>query len=553
MTESKKTKEQLFKEIAELRKKNAALEKSVTKLRNAEEAVRTERDKLQSLMDGLASTEIGIDIVGIDYKVLFQNQVLKRRFGDIAGEYCYKKYMGLKKPCDFCPMIKAVKNKKVEMVELTGLDGRNYELISAPLTNPDGHVDKAIEILRDITERKKAEEESRRHRDHLEDLVNERTAELKKINERLQEEVSERKHLEKEYRDSEEKFRRMTSSAAKDAIIMLDNEGNISYWNKAAKKIFGYSRREALRKKCHLLLGPERFYDAYRKGFAEFKKSGKGPLLGKTLELAAVKKDGSEFPIELSVSAVNLRGKWNAIGIVKDITKRKEMEKKLMLQEKLAILGQLAGGVGHELRNPLGAIKNAAYFLNMALKKPEQEVKETLELLKKEVTASESIISSLLGFARPKPPSRHKVNVNEIIDEVLKKNNILGRNKVEARLTKTLPSILADPVQLTQVFGNLVLNAIQAMPEGGELVIETNLDNRKYVVVSFTDTGNGIPEDILGKLFEPLFTTKAKGIGLGLAVSKTLVEGHGGTIEVESKVGKGSTFNVRLPIRPKSK
>ena len=553
MTESKKTKEQLFKEIAKLRKKIASLEKSVTKFRNAEEAVRTERDKLQSLMDGLASTEIGIDIVGIDYNVIFQNPVLKNRFGDIIGEFCYEKYMGLKKPCDFCPMIKAVKNRKVEMVELTGVDGRNYELISAPLTNPDGSVDKAIEIIQDITERKKAEEELRRHRDHLEDLVNERTAELKKINERLQEEVSKRKHLESEYRDSEEKFRRMTSSAAKDAIIMLDNKGNISYWNKAAKKIFGYSRLEALKKECHLLIGPKHFYDTYRKGFAEFKKSGKGPVLGKTLELMAVKKDGSEFPIELSVSAVNLRGKWNAIGIVKDITKRKEMEKKLMRQEKLAILGQLAGGVGHELRNPLGAIKNAAYFLNMALEKPEQEVKETLELLEKEVTTSERIISSLLGFARPKPPSRHKVNVNEIIDEVSKRNNIPGSIKVEALLTKTLPSIMADPVQLTQVFGNLVLNSIQAMPEGGELVIETNLDNRKYVVASFTDTGNGIHEDILEKLFEPLFTTKAKGIGLGLAVSKTLVEGHGGTIEVESTVGKGSTFTVKLPIRPKSK
>jgi two-component system sensor kinase FixL len=553
MTESKKTKQQIIKEIAGLRKKIASLEKSEAKFRSAEEAIRTERDKLQTLMDGLASTEIGIDIVGIDYNVIFQNPVLKNRFGDIVGEFCYEKYMGLKKPCDFCPMIKAVKNRKVEMVELTGLDGRNYEITLAPLTNPDGSVSKAIEIIQDITERKQAEEELRKHRDHLEDLVIERTAELKKINEKLQEEISERKHLETKYRDSEEIFRRMTSSAAKDAIIMLDNEGNISYWNKAAKKIFGYSEPEALRKECHLLIGPKRFYDAYRKGFTEFKKSGKGPVLGKTLELMAVKKDGSEFPIELSVSAVNLRGKWNAIGIVRDITERKEMEKKLMRQEKLAILGQLAGGVGHELRNPLGAIKNAAYFLNMALEKPEQEVKETLELLEKEVSTSERIISSLLGFAHPKPPLRHKVNVNEIIDEVSKRNKIPGRIKVEVRLTKTLPSIIADPVQLTQVFGNLVLNSIQAMPEGGVLVIETNLDNRKYVVASFADTGNGIHEDILEKLFEPLFTTKAKGIGLGLAVSKTLVEGHGGTIEVESTVGKGSTFTVKLPIRPKSK
>jgi signal transduction histidine kinase len=228
-----------------------------------------------------------------------------------------------------------------------------------------------------------------------------------------------------------------------------------------------------------------------------------------------------------------------------------ELEKaqeKLVRKEKLAVLGQLAGGVGHELRNPLGAIKNAAYFLNMALEEPEPEVKETLEILDKEVAASECIISSLLDFARPKPLTQRKVNINDIVQGVLSRNNIPENVMVVTQLDEALPTILADADQLSQVFANIILNAIQAMPEGGQLAIKTESLNPWWMAVSFIDTGVGIPEENLKKVLEPLFTTKAKGIGLGLALSKTLVERHRGTIEVQSEVGKGSTFTVSLPI-----
>ena len=218
---------------------------------------------------------------------------------------------------------------------------------------------------------------------------------------------------------------------------------------------------------------------------------------------------------------------------------RKEMQQRLLRSEKLAVLGQLAGGVGHELRNPLGAIKNAAYFLNMALEKPEPEVKETLEILEQEVASSERIISSLLGFARPKPPTLRKVDINSIIQEALSRASVPENVEAVSQLDKTVPTILADPDQLGQVFGNIILNAVQAMPEGGKLTIKSEVPAPEWVNISFTDTGIGIPKENLTKLFEPLFTTKAKGIGLGLAVTKTLVEGLGGTIEAQSEVGKG--------------
>ena len=226
----------------------------------------------------------------------------------------------------------------------------------------------------------------------------------------------------------------------------------------------------------------------------------------------------------------------------------REAQEELVRKEKQAVLGQLAGGVGHELRNPLGAIKNAAYFLNMAVEKPETEVKESLDILTKEVAASEHIISSLLGFARPKSPTLRKMDINEVVQEALSQNAVPENVKVVTQLNESLPTIMADPEQLGQVFGNIMLNAIQAMPEGGQLVVKSEVPSSGWVAASFTDTGAGIPKENLGKLFEPLFSTKAKGIGLGLALSKTLVEGHGGTIEVESEEGKGSTFTVRLPV-----
>ena len=183
----------------------------------------------------------------------------------------------------------------------------------------------------------------------------------------------------------------------------------------------------------------------------------------------------------------------------------------------------------------------------MAIGEPEPEVKETLEILEKEVGTSDRIISSLLDFARPKAPVREKLDINQLIKEALSRTTVPENIRVVSQLDETAPNILADRDQLERVFGNLVLNGIQAMPEGGELTVESTISDPDWVTVSFTDTGVGIPEEELAKVLEPLFTTKAKGIGLGLALSRVLVEEHGGTIGVESEVGKGSTFKVRLP------
>jgi PAS domain S-box-containing protein len=218
----------------------------------------------------------------------------------------------------------------------------------------------------DITERKLAEEELAKHRDHLEELVETRTLEITEANKLLRQEVSTRKKAEGELRDSEEIFRKITASAL-DAIIMMNDNGNISYWNEAAEEIFGYSAQEALGMEMHTFIAPQKYFGAYEKGVHAFKETGKGPVVGKTLELTAMRGDGTEFPIELSVSAVKIKSRWHSIGILRDITDRKKAEEeiatRLRYEEGLAACSRilLTGTETEEdLSQALGYLLNAA-------------------------------------------------------------------------------------------------------------------------------------------------------------------------------------------------
>jgi signal transduction histidine kinase len=228
-----------------------------------------------------------------------------------------------------------------------------------------------------------------------------------------------------------------------------------------------------------------------------------------------------------------------------------EAQEQLLRQEKLAILGQLAGGVAHELRNPLGSIRNAVYFLDMALETPTPEIKNSLQILNRGVDTAERIIHSLLDFARTNVPTRQEIDLNHVIQETLSHVNVPENIQATFQRDEDLPLILADPGQLERVLDNLIRNAIQAMPDGGRLALQTSASPQVlepgWVSVSCSDTGVGIPPENLEQIFEPLFTTKSKGIGLGLAITRTLVQAHGGSIQVHSQEGQGSTFTMRLP------
>lgn len=234
--------------------------------------------------------------------------------------------------------------------------------------------------------------------------------------------------------------------------------------------------------------------------------------------------------------------------MVEDRTKDLETAHEALIRtEKLAFLGELAGGVGHELRNPLGVITNAVYYLESTMPPNEDKLEEYLKIIGTEARVASRIVSDLMDFARLKQTNKEFVNISELVAKVLEKLPSPENISVETQLPQDLPSIPMDEIQITQVLTNLVTNAYQAMADGGELTISSQIVNG-HMQLSVADTGTGISEDHKVRLFEPLFTTKARGIGLGLAISNRLTEANGGTIQVESEEGKGATFIIRLPI-----
>ncbi len=221
----------------------------------------------------------------------------------------------------------------------------------------------------------------------------------------------------------------------------------------------------------------------------------------------------------------------------------------LVKREKLAILGQLAGGVGHELRNPLGVMTNALYYLDAVLRDDRPEVKEYLGILRTQIGLSEKIIGDLLDFARVKTPQREPVAIGELVSEQLARLGPLNGVSLESEIPKDLPPVCIDRVQMGQVVLNLLTNAMQAMDTGrGTLSLRATLEQPDRLRLDVADTGSGIASADAPRIFEPLFTTKARGIGLGLAVSRTLVQANGGDITFASEPGRGTTFTVRLPI-----
>jgi len=224
-----------------------------------------------------------------------------------------------------------------------------------------------------------------------------------------------------------------------------------------------------------------------------------------------------------------------------------EARQQLVRHQKLAMLGRVAGGLGHELRNPLRAIKDAAYFLDMLLEDPEPEVKDMLHVLQAETAAAERIINSLLDLAWPRRGERHPLSINNLVEGSVARQPLPENIDVICHLDRLLPDVLADAGQLARVLDSIISNAVQAMPNGGRLSVSCRQDG-EGVAVSVSDTGMGIENESIPRLFEPFFTTKARSIGLGLSIAKGLVEEHGGTIEVKSAVGEGSTFTLWLPL-----
>jgi signal transduction histidine kinase len=208
--------------------------------------------------------------------------------------------------------------------------------------------------------------------------------------------------------------------------------------------------------------------------------------------------------------------------------------------------------VGHELRNPLGAIKNAVYYIRGKLTRSEVAEKEPrvlefLDIVDGEVNSSNKIINDLLGFSRIGKPSVSPTTIKKMVDDALARVPVPKNIELDEHMGGDSTEIEVDAGQIQQVLVNVITNAVQAMPEGGKLTISTR-KREGFLELDIADTGSGIADEVRGKIFDPLFTTRAKGIGLGLAVSKSIIERHGGKIEAKSEAGKGTTFTISLPL-----
>jgi signal transduction histidine kinase len=273
--------------------------------------------------------------------------------------------------------------------------------------------------------------------------------------------------------------------------------------------------------------------------------------------------------MEIRVRMMEYKGHKARVAAIMDITERKQTmeallqrtaqledaQEQLVRQERLATLGQLAGSIGHELRNPLGVISNAVYFLKMTQSNASDKVKEYLDIIEKETRTSDKIVTDLLDFTRIKSVDRRPVPVSKLIHQSLERQPVPPSIDVALEIPADLPQIYADPQHVTQILVNLISNACQAMESkvinNGKLKVSAAVQDA-MVKIDVQDMGVGIPPENMKKLFEPLFTTKVKGIGLGLAVSRKLIEANGGRIEAESEAGKGSTFTVYLPVYKES-
>ena len=384
---------------------------------------------------------------------------------------------------------------------------------------------------------------------------------------------------------SEACFRGLLESAP-DAMVIVNTENEILMVNEQLEMMFGYDRAEILGEKDEILI-PARF-SRHREQSLEYVECPRRRSMGQELELYALRRDGSEFPVEVSLSPLETAGGTIVSAVVRDITERKrakediqrlnealeakielrtrelsDAQEELLRREKLNMLGIVAANVGNELRNPLGVMNNAVYYLSTLLADADESVREYLEIIGKEIEGAQRVLSDFIDFFRATPPRAREVPVDELISQSLAASDVPGNVTVSVEVPEALP-VKVDPSQMRQVFRNLIVNAAQAMPEGGALRIcarlvpgyeaqetgpgESNLEPPGSVEISVADSGAGIPSENMEKVFQPLFSTKARGLGLGLSISKSFTESNGGRIEVESGVGKGTTFTVALPV-----
>lgn len=426
-----------------------------------------------------------------------------------------------------------------------GQKGKWLFFTAAPIRGADGETVGSIETLWDTTERKQAQEALQRAHDELETRVEERTAELRKVNEEL--------------RRSEEKYKTLFDSAPNSIFIMDQQTFSIIDVNATALESYRQSKEE---------LSKLTFLDLLYEKDKEL-EDGLQKLTAHQCcfypRRRHIRKEGEPFYVNIVACHAMHMGMDCLIATTTDIAENVEKEAQLIQASKLATLGTLASGMAHELTQPLNVIQVASDFFLKKIKKGEEISEDELKMLAEEINGNvdraSKVIKHMRDFARQSDLTRVRVNVNEPIKDVFK---VMGQQlrvhqiEVELDLDQNLPHIMADHNRLEQVFVNLVTNAMYAMDDKGlrwgdkkwqRLLNIKTFPANGHVVVAVSDAGKGIPQEVIDKIFEPFFTTRevGQGTGLGMSISYRIISDYGGTIEVESEVDVGTTFTLKFP------
>ena len=370
-------------------------------------------------------------------------------------------------------------------------------------------------------------------------------------------------------REEQEKFRRIFETSL-DGILLTSPEGSILTANPAACRMLGMTETEIIQGRRNAIV--DTADPRLEKALEERQKNG--VFRG---ELTFIRKNGEKFPVEISsVVFTDSKGHSRTAMVIHDITQRKKAEsvlenftgqlereiqlkteqlekahEALLKQERLATFGRLSGGVAHELRNPLGVITNSIYYLRLIMPDSSEKVKEYLRILETESRNAVEILTDLLNFANLQAGDRQPVSLQDVVHEVTTNNPAPGSIEPKINLPENLPKIYVDPHQIEQALSKLVKNAFEAIEKGGNLTITAEKGSgelKTFIILKIQDTGAGVSDEDMKHLFEPLFTTKLRHIGLGLPLSRRLIEVNGGSLEISSEPGKGVKAVVALPI-----
>ncbi|QDT09508.1 two-component system sensor histidine kinase NtrB [Planctomycetes bacterium K23_9] len=362
---------------------------------------------------------------------------------------------------------------------------------------------------------------------------------------------------------------------AVDSIIVIDSAGIVQLANPATEALFGVVVADLVGQNVNVLM-PTPHQEAHDGYLRNYLTTGVAKIIGIGREVIGRRKDGSEFPLHLAVSEISVDGQRLFAGIIRDITHLKAAETKLQEMndvleqrvqertaelhaaqadlirvEKLATLGQVSGGIAHEIRNPLNAIKTSAYYLLNAKHATPEKVAEHLERIDRQVSSIDHVVTALSDVARLPDPHVESCDLRPIVREVVRETSLPSQVLIDDQLPVTFPNALFDTKQIPIVIRNIIRNARDSMPDGGTMTLSA-LANNDELSISIKDTGCGISAENMSRITEPLFSTKQAGMGLGLAITKAILDKNRGRLEVASSMGDGSTFTIVLPVANRS-